>query len=143
MSESNATKTLRTYLTSAGAHVQRIEDKLTPGIADTNFCLGGVEAWLEGKFVKDLPAKDDTLVRFGSKGEPRLVHQRNWLTARRKAGGNAFWWVRVRDGGWYLFEDKFNWLTDGVPKRVLLEQENLGSAKRLVEVLVSKLGVTS
>lgn len=132
MSESNATQTLRTHLKADGCHVQRFEDKLTPGIPDTMATLNGFPIFLEGKFVKDLPAKDDTLVRFGSKDEPRLAHQRNWLTTHRKAGGLAFWWVRVRDGGWYLFEDKFNWLVDGVPKRVLLEQENLGSAKAMV-----------
>ena len=132
MSETNATRTLRAHLKAQGEHAQRFEDKLTPGIPDTGTTINACWVWLEGKFIKDLPARDNTLVRFGSKGEDRLIHQRNWLTAHRKAGGLAFWWVRVRDGGWYLFPDKFNWLTDGVPKTVLLEQENLGSAKAMV-----------
>lgn len=132
MSETNATRTLRTHLKAQGEHAQRFEDKLTPGIPDTGTTINGLYVFLEGKFIKSLPARDDTLVRFGSKNEPRLAHQRNWLKSHRAAGGLAFWWVRVRDGGWYLFEDKFDWLVDGVPKRVLLEQENLGSAKNML-----------
>jgi len=138
MTETTATQTLRSHLKALGAHVQRIEDKLTPGIPDTNACLNGVEIWLEGKFLKDLPARSDTLVRFGNKGEDRLVHQCNWLTARDRAGGRAFWWVRVRDGGWYLFEDKFNWLKDGVRKDIFLQQPSFTSAKLLVEYLVAR-----
>jgi len=143
MSETNATRTLRTHLKAMGVHVQRIEDKLTAGIPDTNGCVSGVEFWAEGKFVKQLPARPTTLVRFGSKGEQRLALQRNWLMARQQAGGRCFWWVRVRDGGWYLFEDKFNWLVEGVPRAVLDQQENLGSAKRMAEVIVEKLGASS
>ena len=139
MSESTATQTLRSHLKALGAHVQRIEDKLTPGIPDTNACLNGVEVWLEGKFLKDLPARPDTLVRFGNKGEDRLIHQYNWLTARQKAGGHAFWWVRVRDGGWYLFDRNFNWLKDGVEKRVFLAQPAFPSAKALIDDIVRRL----
>jgi len=131
MSETNATRTLRTHLVSLGGHAQRFEDKMSPGIPDTGFGLHGVYAFLEGKFIKDLPAREKTLVRFGSKDEPRLAHQRNWLTAHDKAGGLAYWWVRVRDGGWYLFTDRYSWLVTGIPKDVLLQQENLGSAKAM------------
>lgn len=111
---------------------------MSPGIPDTNACLNGREMWLEGKFLKDLPARDPTLIRFGTKGEPRLVHQCNWLTARRKAGGLTFWWVRVRDANWYLFEDKFSWLKDGVHKDIFLQQPSFTSAKLLVEYLIAR-----
>ena len=131
MSESNATKTLRTHLRARGAHVQRFEDKLTPGIPDTGCGIHGRYAWLEGKFVKALPARGKTLIRFGSRGEPRLAHQRNWLTAHQKAGGIALWWIRVRDGKWYLFADRFNWLTDGVERDTLLAQQGFSSAKEM------------
>lgn len=131
MSESNATRTLRTHLQAGGAHCQRFEDKLTSGIPDTGVGQHGVYAFLEGKFIKELPARDKTLVRFGSKDEPRLAHQRNWLTSHDKAGGLALWWVRVRDGGWYLFTDRYTWLVDGISKDVLLQEENLGSAKAM------------
>lgn len=130
MTEHNATKTLRGYLESMGAFVQRFEDKLSPGIPDTMACLDGVDVWLEGKFVKALPAKADTLVRFGGRDEPRLAHQRNWIRTYQKAGGLAFVWVRVRDGGWYLFEDP-EILVTGIPKSELLGCMNYGNAKVL------------
>jgi len=133
MSESNATKTLRTHLVSGGAHIQRFEDKLSPGIPDTGCGKHGVYSFLEGKFVKALPARDTTNVMFGSKGEPRLAHQCNWLTAHAKAGGLAFWWVRVRDGGWYLFTDRYTLLRDGMRKDLFLQEKNWGSAKAMAE----------
>jgi len=133
MSETNATRTLRTHLQAGGAHCQRFEDKLSPGIPDTGVGKYGVYAFLEGKFIKNLPARDKTLVRFGAAGEPRLAHQCNWLTAHAKAGGLAFWWVRVRDGGWYLFTDRYTLLRDGIPKNLLLEEKNWGSAKSMAE----------
>lgn len=135
MSENSATKTLRTHLKAQGEHSQRFEDKLSPGVPDTGTTINGCYVFLEGKFIKELPSRDTTLVMFGRKGEDRLAHQRNWLTAHRKAGGLAFWWIRVRDGGWYLFPDKFNWLVDGVRKDILLQQQDLGSAKALVAKL--------
>lgn len=132
MSETSATRTLRTHLVANGFHTQRFEDKLSPGIPDTGTGGHGVFAFLEGKFLKQLPAREATLVRFGSKDEPRLAHQCNWLTAHDKAGGLAMWWVRVRDGGWYLFTDRYTWLRDGVPRNVLEQEHNWGSAKAMV-----------
>jgi hypothetical protein len=134
MGEHNATRTLRSHLESMGAFVQRFEDKLSPGIPDTMACLDGVDVWLEGKFVKELPVRQSTLVRFGSKGEPRLAHQRNWHRSYQKAGGLSFIWVRVRDGGWYLFEDP-ELLVSGITKEALLRCENHGSAKALAMVI--------
>lgn len=132
MSENSATRTIRSHLKAAGEHSQRFEDKLSAGIPDTMSTINNYPVFLEGKFIKSLPSKDRTLIRFGRKGEARLIHQRNWLVAHRRAGGLSFWWVRVRDDGWYLFEDKFSWLTDGVEKQMLLEQPKLRSAKELV-----------
>lgn len=136
MSESTATATLRRHLRALGAHVQAIQDGCTPGIPDTNLCHAGREIWLEGKFVRQLPTRDRTLVRFGRPTDPRLIHQRHWLDDRRAAGGYALWWVRVRDGGWYLLDGHTHWLTDGVPKQTLLAQENLRSAKAMAARLL-------
>ena len=130
MSEHNATRTLRGHLESMGAFVQRFEDKLSPGIPDTVACLDGVDVWLEGKFVKELPARQETLVRFGSKDEPRLAHQRNWHRAYQKAGGLSFIWVRVRDRAWYLFKDP-ELLVSGITKERLLASMNYGNARTL------------
>lgn len=135
MSESNATRTFRTNLLAHGGHIQRFEDKMSPGIPDTNYGNLGVDAWLEGKHIKKLPERDATVIMFGRKGEPRLAHQYNWLTKRQSVGGLACWWIRTPNG-WYLFKDKFVWLKTGVPKKVLLEQRNYGSSKAMAEQVI-------
>jgi len=132
MSENAATQTLRKHLKAQQEHVQRFEDKLSPGIPDTGTTINGRYVFLEGKFIKAMPVRSTSKIRFGSTGEARLAHQRNWLTLHRRAGGLSFWWVRVRDAGWYLFDDHFDWLVDGVEKDVFLQQRNLGSAKAMV-----------
>lgn len=117
MSEQSATQTLISNLKRQmqGIHVQRLEDKLTQGVPDMNVCWNGGEAWLEGKFLRRLPTRHDTLVRFGSKGERRLIMQRNWLNTRAKAGGLCFVWLRIEDGDWFLFSgDNFDFLADGI-----------------------------
>lgn len=145
MSESNSTRTFRDHLVSKGAHVQRVEDKLTPGIPDTNASMFGVDFWAEGKHLTELPVRLNTQVVFGKKGEPRLIHQCNWLTARHNAGGLCFWWLRVRDGdgaGWYLFADvdEFVWLRDGLPKQWLLDHPNrFSTCKEMVDCIESTL----
>lgn len=141
MSENNATRTLRTHLQAYGCHCQRFEDKLSPGIPDTGVGALGVYAFLEGKFIKQLPTRETTLVRFGSKDEPRLAHQFNWLTAHDKAGGLAMWWIRVRDVGWYLFDDRYVWLKTGVPKDILLQERNLGSGKAMADEITKRMAL--
>lgn len=62
--------------------IQRIEDKLTPGVADMNVCLGGREFWLEGKHIKALPTRASTPVKLD---HPLQPEQRNWLLTRQVA----------------------------------------------------------
>ena len=114
-------------------HVQRFEDKLSPGIPDTMACGRGICAFIEGKFIQSFPARDNTFIRFGSKGEDRLAHQCNWLTAHDKAGGLALWWVRVGDGGWYLFDKHYDWIRDGIPRWRFEGTRRYSSARTMVE----------
>lgn len=100
MSESSSWYTLRRYLIRelTGCDIQRIEDKLASGIPDANVCWAGREFWLEGKQLRDLPARSTTYVR------PELrPDQRNWIKRRKDAGGTAFVWLRVNNVGWWLF----------------------------------------
>lgn len=141
MSEQNATQTVRTHVLAlpGNVHVQRIEDKLSPGVPDMNVCWEDIEFWLEGKFVKELPKRDDTLVRFGPKGDMRLVQQANWLRQRQLAGGRVFWWVRVADVGWYLFRSRFHFLHDGIEKQLMLREHCFASAKDMVQAIAGDL----
>ena len=137
MSESNATKTLKKALrVYPKIHFQRFEDKLTPGIPDLNFCYLGKEFWLEGKHLKTLPARGSSRVRFGQKGEPRLAHQCHWLNARKDAGGRAFLWLRIDDAGWFVLNDGFRVLIDGLTKDALLGRRNFKFAKDVVKYII-------
>ena len=134
--EHNSSKTFRKHLKAEGAHIQRVEDKLTPGVPDINFCWNGMEGWMEGKYVK-LPSRDSTLITFGQK--QRVALQANWIKARRKVNGFAGWWVRVEGSGWYLMIDKENWLKNGIVKSNLLELYCYKTARDLVVDMLEKL----
>lgn len=118
MSESTSWSTLRKYILRdmVNADVQRIEDKFASGIPDSNLCWQGIEAWLEGKQMRALPVRGNTIVRHGLRQD-----QCTWLTRRAEAGGNTFVWLRVNNVGWWLFKNDFQKLVDGVTKQELLE----------------------
>lgn len=102
MSESSSWQTLRKYLIRdlKGCDIQRIEDKLATGVPDANVCWEGQEFWLEGKHLRELPARSNTRVR------PNLsAEQCSWLVTRRAAGGLTFVWLRVNNFGWWLFSN--------------------------------------
>jgi len=135
MAENSATATMRKNLKllMPGIDMQRIEDKLTSGIPDLNACWSGVEFWMEGKFIKDLPVRASSIVRFGPKDDERLVYQARWLEKRQLAGGQTFLWCRVRDGRWFLWVGpNFDFLYNGMSKESLLKCLSFASAKDLV-----------
>lgn len=135
MSEQSATQTIRSHLARAGAHIQRIEDKLTPGVPDMNFKIPDLpECWLEGKFLRSLPKRDATPVRVGLKTEQAL-----WLEERKLRGGKVFVWVRILDTGWWLFDDRFRELQDGIPTSQFVAEAYFQNAKELVEALLTQL----
>ena len=143
MSESASWQTIRKHLASHGAHIQRLEDQLSVGVPDATACLRR-DFWLEGKFVKSLPARDDTPIRFGARAQ--TVHQRNWLDARTRAGGICFVWVRVADERWYYFTDDFAFLVDGIPKKEFLAHPNAfkyasDMVERIINVVKEKANV--
>lgn len=136
MSEASAWTTLRSHLVKMGTrvHIQRLEDKLTGGIPDTNFCVDGVEVWLEGKFLKDLPKRESTKVKVELRADQAL-----WLETRQRAGGYAFVWIRVRDVGWMLFDGRFRALQDGIPLVDFMQEPIYATCKEMVEVLKEKI----
>lgn len=134
--ENSATRSIRKHLIAHGAHVVRLEDKLTPGIPDLNFCYKGVEVWLEGKFVR-LPKRDSTLISFGS--SLRTLNQSEWMKKRRAAGGQCFFWIRVEGGQWYIVSN-LDWLRLGVRKHDLMLEQSFANAKDLVNAIIDRLG---
>lgn len=137
MSESSAWGTLRKHLKKEmpGIDIQRLEDKLAAGIPDTNICWRTMECWLEGKKVKDFPARDTTLVKVGLK-----LEQYRWLCARKDAGGCCYVWVRA-PSGWWLFSEKedFLRLLEGIPKKEFVHLPHYDKAGEMVRYIRSNL----
>lgn len=137
MSEASSWSTLRGHLMNVDpgrVHIQRVEDKMTTGVPDTNVCLLGKEFWLEGKFIRDLPKRDSTPVKIGLRAD-----QATWLETRHRAGGQCFVWIRVRDVGWMLFEDRFRSLQDGIMLGDFMQEPVYSSAKEMVGEIVRRL----
>lgn len=62
-----------------------------PGTPDLNYCIDGIEGWIELKKV-ELPKRDSTVVKV----DHFVGEQRAWLMRRATAGGRV--WVLLRAG---------------------------------------------
>jgi hypothetical protein len=73
---------------------QRIEFNPEAGVPDVNYCIKGAEGWLELKFRKDVPAREDTPV-FKFKGlRPEQVA---WINRRSRNHGRVFICAQVKN----------------------------------------------
>jgi len=91
MSERALHRRIVRALRQAGGHVQRIEDAISAGIPDINYCLpDGHEGWIEAKYVPRRPVRPTTPVRTCLTEAQAL-----WLMDRWRAGGRAWLWVQV------------------------------------------------
>lgn len=126
-SEDSAWATLRAHFAERLCHIQRFEDKLSFGIPDSNICYEGHDFWFEGKFLREYPKRGNTRVQVGLRED-----QRNWLNARKRAGGTCVVWVR-EPRGWRFVTDDFDALHDGIP---LNRWENTGTLCKTSSELV-------
>jgi hypothetical protein len=96
-SESAFWDTLRDLIGKEG-HVKRCENYVGPGTPDVNYCIRGVERWIELKEVDGWPKRLDTkfdIEHFTS--DQRIWHRRRWA-----AGGISYVFVQIgRD--YFLF----------------------------------------
>lgn len=136
MSEKNMWHRMRSTIAKSG-HWQRIEDGLSMGVPDVNYCIRGVEGWIELKEIADWPVRDKTPVSFRWERE-----QRFWAKKRGKAGGNVwlllyvkktnewlwFWWedVAVNEFGHSIGKHKFRGLATLI---------TIGIGKDYIEIL--------
>lgn len=74
----------------APARIERIENVITAGTLDCNYCVTGSEGWIEIKAPTE--PKRLTTPLFGS-NHKLSQDQCNWILAQRKAGGRAFVWI--------------------------------------------------
>jgi hypothetical protein len=78
-------KNLREY----GEHVQRIENRMSSGVPDINFCGNHGEKWIEAKYLNSIPKNGV----FDTGLNPQQI---NWTRARRSAGGEVFVVFRIK-----------------------------------------------
>jgi hypothetical protein len=80
-------------------HWQRIENVIDKGVPDINFCVAGIEGWIELKEIPHWPRSKYTPVKFRWEKE-----QRFWARKRGAAGGNVWLLLRVKESkSWLLF----------------------------------------
>jgi hypothetical protein len=75
------------------AHLVRVENTLSPGYPDVDYCIAGREGHVELKVLRTWPKRAATVVRV-----PHYTRaQRDWLVDRHKAGGHVHILIRVAD----------------------------------------------
>lgn len=72
------------------AHAVRVENTVQVGTPDVNFCLGGLDVWLELKQLDDWPKREKTRVVLGMR-----EGQAPWIIKRTIAGGLAFVFAQI------------------------------------------------
>ena len=59
--------------------LMRIENAFYKGVPDVNFLIRGIEGWLELKFLKEFPKKENTTVNIPHfTQEQKLWHKERW-----------------------------------------------------------------
>jgi hypothetical protein len=100
MSESSDYKTFRRNVIGPHDRIDRIENVMVAGMPDVNFCIDGVEGWIEQKSPKEPKRKSTKL--FGSNHKVS-VDQSNWMKRQTTAGGKAYFLI-VTDLRWLLLD---------------------------------------
>jgi len=93
MSEQNMRKKVVKALNRLNAIA--VENPCLPGTPDVNF----IEGWIELKWLRSWPKRDDTTVRL----EHYTKVQRVWAFRRRRAGGQC--WMLIQCGREWLLMD--------------------------------------
>lgn len=87
MSESKDYASFRRNVVRPGDRIDRIENIVTVGMPDINFCSGGKETWIELKSPRE-PKRNSTPL-FGS-SHKLSQDQMNWFKRQHAAGGSGF-----------------------------------------------------
>jgi len=98
---------------SVDSHIQRHEDKITPGIPDRSYAFSnGASGWIEDKYIKNWPKNLNKKFKISN----LTNYQKNWLQTRGELIGNCFVFVKIGKSDYFLFSwdqiDKFetyNW----------------------------------
>ncbi len=92
MSEKDLSKYVRDLISRFG-HVESHEDRYKTGIPDLSYGVGGINGWIELKYLPSWPTKPEAPVKL----RRFTPAQRNWLQSRGAAGGHCFLLLQVKD----------------------------------------------
>jgi len=73
-------------------HASRIESSAGNGIPDISFGLPGKNGWIELKYIREWPKRQDTKVKL-----PLRPEQKHWISARGGLSGDVWVLVRIQD----------------------------------------------
>jgi len=90
MSEKDAYKFLRDKVFLPRDRLDRVENIVGDGMPDTNYCIAGVEGWIELKSPTE-PKRASTPL-FGS-NHKLLQTQKNWILEQLKAKGIVYLFI--------------------------------------------------
>jgi hypothetical protein len=101
MSEAGMWDTMRDKLARLpDLTIMRVENVVCDGTPDVNYCLGGVEGWIELKHRADPPKREATPVFPDGLG--LRFAQKLWLAERAASGGRCWIMSRVGRGTWLI-----------------------------------------
>ena len=100
MSEKTDYNTLRKNLLLRNCRLDRVESNIIAGMPDVNFCIDGVEGWIEMKSPSE-PMRSTSKLFAGK--HPLSQDQKNWFLRQRQAGGIG-WVLIATDQRWILID---------------------------------------
>jgi hypothetical protein len=81
-----------------GGRWERVENGVVIGMPDTNYCVRGVEGWIELKEARmGLPGSRTKKQGVFEYNRGLSIEQVNWLLKQESAGGRGFILARVQD----------------------------------------------
>ena len=100
MSEKQDYNIMKKNLTIKNCRLDRVESMVIAGMPDVNFCIDGVEGWIEMKSPKE-PKRSTSKLFAGN--HPLSQDQMNWFLRQKQAGGTG--WVLIStDKRWMLID---------------------------------------
>lgn len=102
MSEKTDYNLLRKNLLQHGDRLERIENMTGFGTPDVNFCIDGVDGWIEMKSRVEPSRTTSKLLKSGC-GHTLTLSQRNWFLKQKNAGGKGYILI-CTDKRWMLID---------------------------------------
>jgi hypothetical protein len=93
MSESSIYARLKERITRPTDRFERVENGMGAGMPDVNYCICGVEGWIEIKYPEE-PKRPTTALFSGN--HHVSVEQCNWMLKQSNAGGISWLFIATK-----------------------------------------------